>query len=176
MIEQPPVPGQEPAAPQPGQAPAQGGQQADPKSQDAYDKIVTAGLKILYDDATHQQIVAMLKSEANPVDKLVHAVMILIEGINDASKDMMPKQVVPAASLELLMLVAELASKLKVIDEKDTQTLQAARDKLLQQLKAKGSQPQGGQPEQAPGEAVPPPAAAPAAPGIINQQAAVGGV
>jgi hypothetical protein len=95
------VPGQEPAQAAPGQG---------PNLQDAYSKVVLAGIKILHDQQTSGQIVQMLQQEADTPDKALSDVVVLIMSqIKEKSGGKVPQEVVLKAAGEILGETAKLA-------------------------------------------------------------------
>jgi hypothetical protein len=91
---------------------AQDEEQATPEEQQAYDQVVMAGAKMLYDEKTHQSIMELLQGAKNtPARAIASAVMLVIQKLKDASKDSIPAPVVLPAAAEIAQLVAELAQK-----------------------------------------------------------------
>jgi hypothetical protein len=91
-------------------APASGGKQADPKAQSAYERVVLAGMKVLYNQKTHGAVMNALKS-GKPADALANVVVMIVLGLYKESGGKMPKLVIIPAAAELMMLAAELAEK-----------------------------------------------------------------
>ncbi len=86
--------------------------QANPQEQAAYNRVVLAGMKILYDPATHPGIMAMLHAgQMAPANTVARVVALIIEQMDKISKNTIPTEVVLPASSELLMDVGQLAEK-----------------------------------------------------------------
>ncbi len=87
-------------------------QPASPQAQAAYDRVVLAGMKILYDPATNPHILAMLRAgQIAPAQTVARVVVLIIEQMDKISKNTMPTEVVLPAASELLMDVGQLAEK-----------------------------------------------------------------
>ena len=85
---------------------------ADPQSQTAYDQVVSAAMKVLYDDKMTEQIVAMLKAGADkPEAILAQVVVMIVTELDRKANGQIPKNVIVPASEEIIALVAELAEK-----------------------------------------------------------------
>jgi hypothetical protein len=143
-----------------------------PDQAKAFQKIVTAGLRILDSEQTHQMIAGQLKQQAEPTEIAGSGVAKLMGVMINQSKGTMPmKAGIPAATVLLLEALDRLEELGKIEITNDTlaaamQSMSSALmqlfgvtpDKLSAMMKAK----QGGQPQpEAPPEQAP---AAPAGP------------
>jgi hypothetical protein len=81
-------------------------QEATPQEQEAFDKVVLAGMKAIYDESAHQNIMNMLKS-AEPADALAQTTITLMLELEKKSNGQIPEAVILPAATELL---AELAT------------------------------------------------------------------
>jgi hypothetical protein len=160
-------------------------EQATPAEQDAYNRVVTAGIKILYDKSTHDGIVNMLRS-GDPADALAKTVSTIMVQLDEKSGGKIPETVILPAAAELLDETAKLATAAKIF-QADQKTLAVAMQKLvadlgekygvnpdqiksllqsvppdqLQSIVAEQSQYGGGQAQGAPAPAAAPPQGAP---------------
>ncbi len=83
---------------------------ASPQQQQAYDRLVLAGMKILYDPHTNGPIMQMLNAgKIAPGQTVGRVVVLLIEQMDKVSKNTIPTEVVLPAASELLMDVGHLA-------------------------------------------------------------------
>lgn len=80
-----------------------------PAEQAAYEKVVLAGLRVIYDEATHDKIMAFLDA-ADPATSLGRlAATILIE-LDRRADNQIPETVILPAAMELMDALAELAN------------------------------------------------------------------
>lgn len=78
--------------------------------QGAYEKVVLAGAKVLYDDQTHDAIMQTLQAgKDNPARALSNVVSNIITQLNEKAGGKIPQQVILPAASELLSMVTELA-------------------------------------------------------------------
>ena len=166
--------------PQPGQADQQQNQAA-PEEQDAYERVVLAGMKILYGDGTHESIMKLLdKNKGNPANAMAEATAMIITQIDHKAAGKVPRQVILQAGIELLAMVGELAEKSNKF-EADEGIIKEAGEMVIHKLsKHFGKEQAGQQPpgQEQPGQQPPAQAASPQqqpsrSSGIINN--AMGG-
>lgn len=120
--------------PPPTQSAQNGGEQATPDEQEAYERTVYAAQKALYDDATQGNIMQMLQAGAeNPAQALAQATSTLIQQLDEQSGRQIPETVILPASEEILSLVAELAQESGSFEVND-QIMGQAGQQLLKQL------------------------------------------
>ncbi len=75
-------------------------------------KIVLAAETVLYEDATHDSVMQMLKSGAsNPADSLARVTSHILTQLDEISEGSIPEDAILPASIEILTKVAELAEK-----------------------------------------------------------------
>ena len=105
---------QEPQQPQ--QAAAPESSELTPEQQGQYDKVVMAGMKILFDDEKmSKSIVTRMKSDSkNPAKALAETVSMLVIQLDKQSGDKIPEEIILPAATELLEQTAELADSLKL--------------------------------------------------------------
>jgi hypothetical protein len=81
---------------------------ATPEEQAIYNKVVLAGRKVLYDDATHTDVMEMLGA-ADPATSLGQLVALIVIEIDQRNDMRIPDTVVLPAAMELMDAAAELA-------------------------------------------------------------------
>lgn len=161
-----------------GQAPQ--GKGAPPQVQDAYRRTVTAGMKVLYDDATHGQIMARLQAEADEPEKALADVGITVmAGLMEKSGGKIPTSVLIPAGIAVMTLASELAEAGGLF-ETTPESVQAASQSFIEAMVGRYGSPQdkaqfaarqqaGGQPQ---GAAAPAPGAQAAPQGIEQEMGA----
>lgn len=107
---------QEQPQPQPSIAPTGEGEVSD-ESQDIYDRVVTAGMKVLYEDEnTKQQIVSRLQADSdNPAKTLADTVTMLMIQLDQQAGGKIPEDVIIPAAVELLEQTADIAESLDIV-------------------------------------------------------------
>ena len=137
---------------------AQLGEQAQPKD-DAGTRVILSAMKILYDKATSDGVVQMLTKTGDPMSALVQTSMFVLRILFDQSKGKIPPDVLLAASVPVVVLLAELGTAagvdMKAVEEK-------AKQVVMQQLQQKLAQQQAQPVQQQSAQQMP------ARPGIIN--------
>lgn len=151
----------------PGRGPqgAPGAQQGGPSPQDIQNlqKVRQAVMTILYGDQTYQKIPQMLKGAPSPAAGIAAATLFILDLLVQESKGTMPPDMKQAAAYMLLSELTEIAGKglgMKVGPE----TVQQAKQLMVQKMQAKqgqaqrapGGQPPGAQPPGAPSPGGPP--------------------
>lgn len=106
-----------PATPVPGDNGTMGGdipgsEQATGEEQASYEKVVMAGLKVLFEDEkSSSAIIAQLKAGAdNPAQAIASATTMLMTALDEQSGGQIPEAVILPAAGELLENVAQLAN------------------------------------------------------------------
>lgn len=97
-----------------------GMQEAQPQEQEAYEKVVLAGMKILYDDKTRDKVLAMVKqSKDDPARAMAMAAQTLILQMDEQSGGTIPQEIILPAAAEILEHLAELVNEsgLAQVDE-----------------------------------------------------------
>lgn len=114
--------------PQPAQPPAAGKlnvemirskMQVPPNLQSAYDRVITAGKKIMYSQQMAPQITELLKGQGTPGQKIGQGIVALMAIMIGQSNHTMPPQLVIPAATELVVVFADFLreSGLKVEDK-----------------------------------------------------------
>jgi len=82
-----------------------------PQMRDAYDKVVVAGMKFMFDKTTHKYMQEMIQTEGPIDDKLAQGVFQLMKLLMTQSKGAFPQQLVIPAGIELMMHAADYAGQ-----------------------------------------------------------------
>jgi hypothetical protein len=91
-----------------------------PQEQQAYEKVVLAGMKVLYDKSTHAGIVNMLRS-GDPAEAIANVVTTVMAQLDKKSGGKIPETVILPAAAEILEDTAQLAGKIGIqVDERVT--------------------------------------------------------
>ncbi len=114
------------------------------REQEAYDRVVMAGIQMLSDDTANDSIMQLLGNEQSgePAKRLAKATVTLISEIDRQSNGTLPLEVVPPAAGELLENVGEFANAAGVL-----QVDQSVLDKATQHLIVEISELYGTSPE-----------------------------
>jgi hypothetical protein len=78
---------------------------------DAYDRIIGAGMKFMFSDQTHGEMVKMLKGQGTLDDKLSAGVAYLMMNMVQQSNGTMPPELIIPAGIDLILQAAEFAEK-----------------------------------------------------------------
>lgn len=143
-------PEQQPEQPQPPAAEAPPtGTQVPPKMQDAYQRTLTAGLKVLYSDETREQVVEALKSGPDPAESMATMAASIMMELSKQSQGKMPREVMLPAAMVLLAYIAEMAHavKIELNEEMLATATRSMLDKLSQGQAAPAQQPPAPQPQ-----------------------------
>ena len=109
--EQAPQEGAEGLAPQEGEVPPQEAG-ATPEDQEAYDRVVMAGIKVLSGKKSNASIMKMLEQQADdPAKALAEAASVIMLQLDDKAGGKIPEGVILPAAAEILEEVAEFAQK-----------------------------------------------------------------
>lgn len=119
-------------APAPQPQAASGEEQPTPEEQAAYERVVMAGLKAIYDQKTHGAIVNMLKS-GDPPDALAQAAETIVLELDRQSGGKIPEVVILPAAAEILGELAQLAGTANIF-QPDERTLAVATQKMVVSL------------------------------------------
>jgi hypothetical protein len=114
---------------------AQGGQTDDKMAsvdeQESYEKLVVAGMKLLYDDKTHKKVVDMLRQGADtPPKTLSNVSMMVFSEIDKASGGTVPEMVIAQGVDALLEEVATIAQESGAFPV-DEQVATQAREEMM---------------------------------------------
>lgn len=82
-----------------------------PELQTAYEKVVIAGMKIMFDKASHRIMLKELQQPGKPGEKLGKGIAGLMMMMFKESNKTMPPAVIIPAGMQLLMEAAEFAKK-----------------------------------------------------------------
>tara|TARA_R110002096_G_C14661910_1_gene728359 strand:+ start:44281 stop:44895 length:615 start_codon:yes stop_codon:yes gene_type:complete len=145
--------GQPPAQPQPqGQATVAsddrentlGSEQATAEEQDAYEKVVLAGDKIIFGDTkAREAVVKQLKVSARePAKALADATALLVIQLDEQAGKSVPEAVILPAAIELLEHMAELADSLQLFQMDDAVVNRAGQIMVGNLGEAYGMQPE----------------------------------
>lgn len=117
------------------QAPSgQQGEQATPEEQESYEKVVLAGLKVLYDDQTNPGVMKMLQAQKDdPAKALADVTSMVITQLDEQSGGTLPEVTILPATEEILGEVAGLAAKAGIF-QPDDRALALASQQTLRQL------------------------------------------
>lgn len=110
---------------------AEGEQSAHPDQQ-AYERVVTAATKVLYDPQHGQEILNILQHAQSPAQGLADATYMLMGELIQISKGTMPTSVIVPAGKEVMSLIAEMAEKAGIAES--PQIMQQAMLIIAQKL------------------------------------------
>ena len=82
-----------------------------PQMRDAYDRVVAAGMKFMFDRNTHKFMQQEMQREGQIDDKLATGVLGLIEMLVSQSKGAFPQQLIIPAAIELMLHAADYAAQ-----------------------------------------------------------------
>lgn len=150
----------------------QEGIQLPPELQDAYERVVAAGMKVLFSKETHKYMLEQLDAPGSNAEKLGKGIAKVMVFLYNESNGSMPQEILVPAAMILLLRAAEFVNesgKGQVADEEIGQAMEILIDSLFEGFGADRSEfdaalAQGEQP------AAP---AAPAQPGLLAQGAQV---
>ena len=115
------------------QAADQGMNAPTPEDQEAYERTVLAGIKVLSDPKTNPKIMKMLKSEGEPAKILASATTAIVTQLDEQSGGTVPEIVIMPAAGEILEQVAEFANESGVM-KVDKMTQDKAAQLLVMEL------------------------------------------
>lgn len=93
--------------------------------QEAYQRVVIAGGKVLYQPEILKKILALIKSAPNPAAGLAQATALIIKQLVQASKGTMPQSVQIPAAKEIMKMIAEMAQQAGIIQDANAALQQA---------------------------------------------------
>lgn len=111
-----------------------------PAEQDGYSRTVLAGMKVLYDQATHASIVQSLK-QGEPAEALANTVAVIMTQIDQKSGGKIPEAVILPAAAEILELTAEIATTAKVFQADEATVARAMQLLVINLAKQYGVEP-----------------------------------
>lgn len=112
----------------------QPGKKATPVDQEAYDRVVVAGMTLLNDKSIHAKIFKLLATgKDSPAQTLGRAALQLMAILKEKSPRNIPESVIGSAAIEILMLLAEEADAAGLITV-DERTLRGAGEVLIRGL------------------------------------------
>ncbi len=82
-----------------------------PDMQDAYDRIVGAGMKFMFDKSTHGEVIKFLTQEGTLDEKLSGGVFYLMMNMVKQSNGSMPQELIIPAGIDLILQAAEFAEQ-----------------------------------------------------------------
>ena len=82
-----------------------------PQMQKAYERIVQAGLKLMFDPRTREQTMQMMMAEGDPVQKIAQGVGSVMVALFQQSNGTMPQELIIPAAVELVAHVVEVAQQ-----------------------------------------------------------------
>lgn len=123
--------------------------QLDPKLKDAYQRVVVAGMKVLYSPQTRQMLITGLRGDGPVAEKVASQIAGVMKTLDMQAGMKIPKQILAPAAITLMMDLFKLldAAKIKYAPE-DVSTASGLLVKLLVQeytLMQQTTQPGGPQ-------------------------------
>lgn len=107
---------EKPQASQP-QSSNEGGEAVTPEMQQIFERVVLAGMSVLYSEKTHAGIVNMLRS-GDPAEAIANVVTTVMVQLDKKSNGQIPETVILPASADILADVVELAKRIGIqVDE-----------------------------------------------------------
>lgn len=104
-----------------------------PKFRSAYDRVVLAGMKLLFDKKTNQKIVAAMNGKQAPDDLIAENIAGLVMLLFKQSKNSIPQQVLIPAAIDLALQFAEFMQRVGTI-QVDEQVMASALQKIVFKL------------------------------------------
>lgn len=121
---------------------ATGGEQPTPQEQEAYDRVVMAGMKVIYDKTTHQGVMQMVAQQKDePAKALAYATCLIVEQLDKQSGGKIPQTVILPAAAEIMGLIAELADAAGLFKADDRIMGQATQELIIDLAKKYGVDP-----------------------------------
>lgn len=114
-----------------------------PAEQASYDKVVLAGLKVLYSEQTHAGIVQMLeRGKDSPAKALADVAATLILQLDRKSGGKIPEMVILPAAAELLEEAGQLAAAAKIFPVDEAVLSEAMQRMIVDLAEQYGVEPQ----------------------------------
>ena len=82
-----------------------------PELQEAYQKVVVAGMKVMFDEQTHEMALRAMQGDGPLEERLASAIASLMGTLVEQSNKTMPPQVIIPAGIELLVAAADFLKK-----------------------------------------------------------------
>lgn len=82
-----------------------------PSMREAYDKVVAAGMKIMFDKRTHHLLLEQMAAEGEVSDKLADGVAALMAMMLQNTKGAFPQQLIIPAGIELMLHAADFMAQ-----------------------------------------------------------------
>lgn len=79
-----------------------------PELKKAYERVLQAGIKLMFDPRTREQTMQMIASPGDPVQKIAQGVGSVMLALYQQSNGTMPQQIIIPVALELVMHVVEV--------------------------------------------------------------------
>jgi hypothetical protein len=111
--------------------------QLPPELQDAYDRVVAAGMKVLFSKETHASMLEQLEAPGDMPTKLGEGIARVIVFLFNESNGTMPQEVIVPAGILLVLKAAEFINKSnlgKVSDEEIGTAVEVMIDSLFEQF------------------------------------------
>jgi hypothetical protein len=109
--------------------------QLPPELQDAYTRVVAAGMKVMFSKETHDAMLQQLAAPGDTATKLGQGVAKVVIFLFNESNGTMPQEVIVPAAMILLIKAAEFinqSGKGKVSDEEIGQAMEILIDSLFE--------------------------------------------
>lgn len=148
-----------------------GQMQIPPDLQAAYDKIIKAGLKVMFDPSTRSETMAFMNDSGGDPEKLAAGVMSVVVSLYQQSNETLPPNLIIPAGVELMVHASDVAKEagMDISKEMLAEAMSSMVQQTLQKFGATPEQMQkliggmdsgestpaqsGGQPVQEPGQA-----------------------
>lgn len=101
-----------------------------PKYRNAYDRVVVAGMKLLFDKSINRKIMAGIDSKRPPDDLISDGVASLLLMLVKQSKGTIPQQIIIPAGVDLALQFTEFLQRTETVDV-DEQMLASAMQKMI---------------------------------------------
>lgn len=82
-----------------------------PDMREGYDKLVTAGMKFMFDPKTHKYLLEAMQGEGEPAQKLGNGVAELLGFLLSQAKGAIPQHLLIPVGIELVLHAAEFAQQ-----------------------------------------------------------------
>jgi hypothetical protein len=78
---------------------------------DAYDRIIAAGMKFMFDESTSEDVIGFLRQEGPLVEKLSGGVFYLMMNIIKQASGAFPEELIIPAGIDLILQAAEIVEQ-----------------------------------------------------------------
>ena len=82
-----------------------------PELQDGYDRIVAAGMKFMFDESTHEEVIGFLQQEGPLDEKLSGGIFYLMMNMIQQANGAFPEELIIPAGIDLILQAAEFAEQ-----------------------------------------------------------------